>query len=166
QGGVFTELSDTDWRRSLEIKLFGTIRVLRAVLPSMQRERRGRIVIVAGNSAKMPEPRMLPGAAANAALLAIVRGLAEELGPSGIAINAVNPGPIRSPRWEQQMRTLAARAGRPVEEIEAPFLAKAALRRLGSAEQVAYQVLFLASELADHTTGTSIEVDGGSIKTP
>jgi NAD(P)-dependent dehydrogenase (short-subunit alcohol dehydrogenase family) len=166
QGGVFSELSDTDWRRSLELKLFGTIRLLRTVLPQMQRQRSGRIVVVVGNSAKLPEPRMLPGAAANAALLAIVRGLAEEVGPQGITINAVNPGPIRSSRWVQQMQNLAAREGKSVAEVEAPFLAKSALRQLGSAAQVAAQVVFLASPLAGHTTGTSVTIDGGSVKTP
>lgn len=166
QGGAFTELSDADWRRNLELKLFGSIRVLRAVLPGMQARRRGRIVVVVGNSAKLPEPRMLPGAAANSALLAIVRGLAEELGPLGIAINAVNPGPVRSERWDQQMANIARSEGRSVAEVEAPFLAKSALRKLGTPEQVADQVLFLASPLAGHTTGTSITLDGGSVKTP
>jgi NAD(P)-dependent dehydrogenase (short-subunit alcohol dehydrogenase family) len=166
QGGVFTDLSDVDWKRNLELKLFGTIRLLRAVLPGMQARRAGRIVVVVGNSAKLPEPRMLPGAAANSALLAIVRGLAEEIGPLGICINAVNPGPVRSSRWDQQMSNMAQAEGRSVAEIEAPFLAKSALRKLATAQHVADQVLFLASELAGHTTGTSITVDGGSVKTP
>lgn len=166
QGGIFTELSDEDWKRNLELKLFGTIRLLRAVLPGMQQRGSGRIVVVAGNSSKLPEPRMLPGAAANSALLAIVRGLAEEIGPQGICINAVNPGPIRSERWDQQMASIATKEKRPVAEVEAPFLAKSALRKLGTAHHVADQVLFLASDLAGHTTGTSITVDGGSVKTP
>jgi NAD(P)-dependent dehydrogenase (short-subunit alcohol dehydrogenase family) len=166
QGGIFTDLSDADWKRNLELKLFGTIRLLRAALPGMQARRTGRIVVIVGNSAKLPEPRMLPGAAANSALLAIVRGLAEEVGPQGICINAVNPGPIRSNRWDQQMANIAAQEKRTVTDVEAPFLAKSALRKLGTAEQVAAQVLFLASELAGHTTGTSITLDGGSVKTP
>ena len=166
QGGIFTDLSDADWQRNLELKLFGTIRLLRSALPGMQARRSGRIVVIAGNSAKLPEPRMLPGAAANSALLAIVRGLAEEIGPQGLCINAVNPGPVRSSRWDQQMANIATQEKKSVAEIEAPFVAKSALRKLASAEQVADQVLFLASELAGHTTGTSIALDGGSVKTP
>ena len=68
QGGIFTDLSDADWKRNLELKLFGTIRLLRAALPGMLARRAGRIVVIVGNSAKLPEPRMLPGAAANSAL--------------------------------------------------------------------------------------------------
>jgi len=166
QGGVFWELDDAAWRSNLEVKLFGTIRVLRAVAPRMIAQRSGRIVLVVGNSARQPEPRMLPGAAANAALLAIVRGLAEELGPQGVAINALNPGPVRSARWERLMQTAAEREGTTAAEVEAHFLAKTALRRLASAEEIASHVAFLASPVAAHLTGTSLTVDGGSTKSP
>ncbi len=164
QGGLFWEIGDDIWRASLEAKLFGGIRVLRAVTPRMMGRRRGRIVVVVGHSGRQPEPRMLPGAVANAGLLAIVRGLAEELGPHGIAINAVNPGPVRSPRWEHLVRAAAERDGRSIDELEAAHLDRAALRRLGTAEEIAQHVLFLASERAGHLTGTAITVDGGTTK--
>jgi NAD(P)-dependent dehydrogenase (short-subunit alcohol dehydrogenase family) len=76
QGGIFWEIDDAAWQRNLEAKLFGTIRLLRAMAPRMVERRAGRIVAIIGNSGRQPEPRMLPGAVANAALLAIVRGLA------------------------------------------------------------------------------------------
>lgn len=166
QGGVFWEIDDAAWRSNLEIKLFGTIRALRAVTPRMVKQRNGRIVLVVGNSARQPEPRMLPGAAANAALLAIVRGLAEELGPHGVAINAVNPGPVRSSRWNTLMQAAAAREGCSVAEAETRFLEKTALRRLATAEEIATHVAFLASPAAAHLTGTSLTIDGGSTKSP
>lgn len=164
QGGLFWEIDDAAWRANLEAKLFGTIRVLRAIAPRMVARRRGRIVVIAGNTGRQPEPRMLPGAAANGALLAIIRGLAEELGPHGVVINAVNPGPVRSPRWDKLMQAAADREGRSIAEVEAPHLARAALRRLGSAEEVAHHVLFLASETAGHITGTAVTIDGGTTK--
>ncbi|MCE2713818.1 MAG: SDR family oxidoreductase [Acidibacter sp.] len=166
QGGIFWEMDDVTWKSNLEIKLFGAIRALRTVAPAMIERRAGRIVMVVGNSAKFPEPRMLPGAAANAALLAIVRGLAEELGPHGVSINAVNPGPVRSPRWDRLMQAAATREGVDVAAAETRFLEKTALRRLGSAEEVATHVVYLASPRAAHLTGTSITIDGGSTKSP
>ncbi len=166
QGGIFWEMDDVTWKSNLEVKLFGAIRALRVVAPAMIARRAGRIVMVVGNSAKFPEPRMLPGAAANAALLAIVRGLAEELGPHGVSINAVNPGPVRSPRWDRLMQAAASREGIDVPEAETRFLEKTALRRLGSAEEVATHVVYLASPRAAHLTGTSITIDGGSTKSP
>ena len=166
QGGIFWEMDDVTWKSNLEVKLFGAIRALRTVAPAMIERHTGRIVMVVGNSAKFPEPRMLPGAAANAALLAIVRGLAEDLGPHGVSINAVNPGPVRSPRWDRLMQAAAAREGIDVGQAEARFLEKTALRRLGSAEEVATHVVYLASPRAAHLTGTSITIDGGSTKSP
>lgn len=166
QGGVFWEIDDAAWRSNLEVKLFGNIRALRAVAPRMVANGRGRIVLVVGNSARQPEPRMLPGAAANAALLAIVRGLAEELGPHGVAINAVNPGPVRSARWDRLMQAAAARDGVEVAVAEARFLEKTALRRLATPQEVATHVAFLASPAAAHLSGTSLTVDGGSTKSP
>ena len=166
QGGIFWDIDDAAWQRNLDAKLFGSIRSLRAVAPRMTARGRGRIVVIAGNSARLPEPRMLPGAVANAGLLAIVRGLAEELGPHGVAINALDPGPVRSTRWQRMMQAEAERAGTTVDVAEAPFLAKSALRRLATAEEVAQHVLFLASPRAAHLTGTSLTVDGGSTKSP
>jgi len=166
QGGVFWELDDAAWRDSLEVKLFGTLRVLRAIAPRMVARRAGRIVLVVGNSARQPEPRMLPGAAANAALLAVVRGLAEELGPHGVALNAVNPGPVRSARWDRLMQAAAAREAITAAEAERRFLEKTALRRLATPEEIGQHVVFLASPAAAHLTGTSVTVDGGSTKSP
>lgn len=166
QGGVFWEIDDAAWQSNLQVKLFGSIRALRAVAPRMVAAGRGRIVLVVGNSARQPEPRMLPGAAANAALLAIVRGLAEELGPHGVAINAVNPGPVRSSRWDRLMQAAAEREGCTPAEAENRFLQKTAMRRLATAEEIARHVVFLASPAAAHLCGTSITVDGGSTKSP
>jgi NAD(P)-dependent dehydrogenase (short-subunit alcohol dehydrogenase family) len=166
QGGVFWEIDDAAWRASLELKLFGTIRLLRATIPHLIARQGGRIVVVVGNSAKMPEPRMLPGAAANAALLAIVRGLAMELGSHGIAINAVNPGPVRSSRWDSMMEAAARTTQRSPAEAERPFIDGTALRRLATPEEIAQHIVFLASACAAHVTGTSVTVDGGATRTP
>jgi NAD(P)-dependent dehydrogenase (short-subunit alcohol dehydrogenase family) len=166
QGGVFWQLDDAAWHANLELKLFGSIRLLRAVIPQLIAQRSGRIVLVVGNSAKQPEPRMLPGAAANAALLAIVRGLAIELGGHGIAINAVNPGPTRSERWDTMMAAAANLAGTTPAESERPFIEGAALKRLATPAEIAQHIVFLASGRAAHMTGTSVTIDGGATRAP
>lgn len=166
QGGIFWEIDDAAWQRHLEVKLFGTIRTLRAVAPRLVAQRHGRIVLVVGNSARQPDPRLLPGAAANAALLTIVRGLAEELGPHGVAINAVNPGPVRSSRWDQLMQSAAAREGITAAQAEERVLRKSALHRLATPDEIATHVVYLASPAAAHLTGTSVTVDGGSAPSP
>lgn len=164
RGGRFEALDDAAWRSNLEIKLFATIRTVRAALGPMRRARQGRIVLVVGSAAREPDPTMLPGAVANAGLLALTRGLAHEIGADGIVINAVNPGPVASERWRAMMHAEAERTGRTVAETEAPHLARIPLGRLATAEEVAQHVLFLSSERAGHMTGTSVLVDGGAAR--
>lgn len=166
QGGIFWELDDAAWQRNLDIKLFGNLRAIRAVIPKMIRAKRGRIVLIAGNSAEKPDPRMLPGAAANAALLAIVKGLADELTPHGISINAVNPGPVRSARFESLMSAEAARSQITAKEAEMRFLARSGLRALVTAEDVATRVAHLASPMSTSPSGSSITIENVAITPP
>lgn len=160
QGGLFWEIDDAAWRRNLEVKLFGTLNALRAVAPRMVERRAGRIVLVVGNSARDPDPRMLPGAAANAALLAVVGGLAKEFAPHGVAINAVNPGPVRSARWDRLMQAEAAREGISAAAAEARTLARMGMQRLVAPEEVAAAVLRLAATGADAVNGAAVPVEG------
>ena len=161
-GGLFWEIPDSAWEDSLALKFMATVRMIRAVLPGMIERRYGRIVTLAGNSGREPDPRLLPGAAANAALLAVTAGLAREVAESGVVINAVNPGPTRTGRWEGMMEAFAARSGKTPQEEEQRFLDAIPQRRLGDAGEIARLVAFLASDAAPHVTGRSITADGGA----
>jgi len=161
-GGLFWEVPDSAWQDSLALKFMATVRMIRAVLPGMMERRYGRIVTLAGNSGREPDPRLLPGAAANAALLAVTAGLAREVAESGVVVNAVNPGPTRTGRWEGMMEAFAARSGKTPREEEQRFLDAIPQRRLGGADEVARLVAFLASDAAPHVTGRSITADGGA----
>lgn len=161
-GGVFWELPDSVWEDSLALKFMATVRMIRAVLPGMIERRYGRIVTLVGNSGREPDPRMLPGAAANAGLLAVTAGLARDVAEHGVVINAVNPGPTRTGRWEGMMESFAARSGKAPEEEERSFLDAIPQKRLGTAGEIARLVAFLASDAAPHVTGRSITADGGA----
>ena len=161
-GGVFWELPDSVWEDSLALKFMATVRMIRAVLPGMIGRRYGRIVTLVGNSGREPDPRMLPGAAANAGLLAVTAGLARDVAEHGVVINAVNPGPTRTGRWEGMMESFAARSGKAPEEEERSFLDAIPQKRLGTAGEIARLVAFLASDAAPHVTGRSITADGGA----
>ena len=161
-GGVFWELPDSVWEDSMALKFMATIRMIRAVLPGMIERRYGRIVTLAGNSGREPDPRMLPGAAANAGLLAVTAGLAREVAEQGVVINAVNPGPTRTGRWEGMMEAFAERSGSTPEAEEQHFLNAIPQARLGTPEEIARLVTFLASDAAPHVTGRSITADGGA----
>ncbi len=161
-GGRFQELADSVWQDSLALKFMATVRMIRAVLPGMIERRHGRIVTLAGQSGREPDSRLLPGAAANAALLAVTTGLAREVAASGVAINAVNPGPVRTGRWEGMMEAFAARSGATPQEEEQRFLEEIPRGRLGDAGEIARLVAFLAGDAAPHVTGRSITADGGA----
>jgi NAD(P)-dependent dehydrogenase (short-subunit alcohol dehydrogenase family) len=164
QGGLFWELADDIWDDALGLKFMGTVRALRAVAPVMRDQGAGRIVVVVGNAGRQPNKRMLPGAAANAACLAVVRGLAEELAPSGVQVNAVNPGPTRTGRWTRQMEGLGAASGQSADAVEAGFRAAIPLGRLSEPEEIARLITVLASDVSGTTTGTSLTIDGGMTK--
>jgi 3-oxoacyl-[acyl-carrier protein] reductase len=161
RGGGFWEIPEDVWAESLALKFMGTVRMLRAVVPIMLRQGAGRIVVVAGNTGKQPSPRLLPGAAANAALLTVVKGLADEVAPHGIIINAVNPGPTRTERWSGLMEAAAARQGTDAAAVEAEFVREIPLGRLAEPTEIARLIAFLASDAAGTVTGAAITADGG-----
>ncbi len=161
QGGLFWEIPDQVWIDSLNLKFLATVRMIRAVIPGMRERGYGRIVPIVGNTGKQPSSKLLPSAAANAALLAVIKGLADEVAGDGVVINAVNPGPTRTERWNNLMSNLAESSGRTVGSVEGDFINKIPMSRLGEPEEIARLVTFLASDAAANMTGTSITADGG-----
>ena len=161
QGGIFWDVPDQTWLDSWQLKLFGYVRLMREVIPHMIRQKSGRIVNIIGNTGKQPIPTMLPGASANAALLAINKGVADAVAEHGIIVNAVNPGPIRTERWDTLMERLGRAVGVPADEYEASFVEQIPAKRVGRPEEMADLIVFLASERAAYLTGVSITADGG-----
>ena len=164
QGGLFWEIPDQVWHDSMELKVMGTIRMMRAVIPHMLENNGGRIVNIVGNTGLQPSPRLLPGSAANAALLAVTRGLAEELAPQNVIVNALNPGPTRTERWTTLMAKLAESSGRPVADVESDYTAQIPMDRLAEPEEIGRLAAFLASESAANMTGACLTADGGWTK--
>lgn len=161
QGGLFWELDDPVWEEALQLKFLGLVRAMRAVAPVLRRQGSGNVVAVVGNAGKQPNKRMLPGAAANAACLAIVRGLAEELAPHGVRVNAVNPGPTRTGRWTALVDRLSAASDGAAKDVEAELLSGIPLGRISEPEEVARIIAFLLSDTSGTITGTSVTADGG-----
>lgn len=164
QGGLMWELPDQVWFDALDLKFMGMVRVLRAIAPRMQARRRGRIVAVVGNNGRQPGARMIPGSAANAACLALVRGLAEELAPFGISLNALNPGPTRTDRWDRLISNLAASSKLSRDEVEARQLSLMPRGRIAEAEEMGRLATILCSDLVDMMTGSALTADGGATK--
>ena len=130
---------------AFNLKFFGAMRMVRAVLPAMRANKYGRIVNVAGNTGRQPHPALLPGGCANAALLSFTKGLSEDIIKDGIVMNALQPGPARTEHWDVLMTNLSRGTGLSNAEFEAEFLKAIPMGRTAEAREMAQMIVFLAS---------------------
>ena len=160
--GRLSEISDADWMEDYNLKFFGYIRMARAVMPLLQKQRAGVIVNVIGMGGLMPSAGYLTGGSANAALNHFTKALADEGAPFGVRAVGVNPGPIETERFRGFVRPKDARSEAESERIISEALkASTPLGRAGKPEEVADLIAFLASDRAAFISGTSVAIDGG-----
>lgn len=164
QGGAFGTLDDHVWEEAFALKFMGMVRALRAVLPPMREAGFGRVVVIVGNNGRQPSKLMLPGSSANAACLAVIRGLADDVAGDGIRINALNPGPTRTDRWTTMIDRIAGTSNRAPTDVEAELLAQQPLGRIAEADEMGRLAVMMLSDAADMLVGTSLTADGGATK--
>jgi NAD(P)-dependent dehydrogenase (short-subunit alcohol dehydrogenase family) len=163
-GGLLENLTEEDWQLSLGLKFMGYVRCCKAVVPHLRRRGGGRIVNVIGNDGVKPAYWELTASAANAADLAVTAALAEQYGPEGILINAINPGPVATERWDGLVRAYARDKKLSREEAGARAVRSIPLGRICTPEEVAAVVVFVASPRAAFMNGASIVLDGAQRK--
>lgn len=151
------------WRSCVEIASFGTLLACRYVAPHMVSAGRGSIVNVTSMSSRICYAGRSDYGAGKGAAHKLGQALAEELGPSGVRVNAVAPGFIWSDTLHDWMQTVAAQEGVSYEEILARNVADMALRRIATQDEISNAVLFLASDQASGITGTTIDVNAGQL---
>jgi len=162
-------VSDEQWQVSLDLNLFAPVRLIRRALPSLI-ARGGSIVNISSVGAVKPEPGIVDYAASKAALNVYTKALAAELGPRGVRINTLSLGAIATPGWTGEGALgdqLAAATGLPRDEaIQAMLdeLGGVALGRLGTVDEVAEAVVFLAGPGSTYITGADLRIDGGLYK--
>jgi 3-oxoacyl-[acyl-carrier protein] reductase len=163
----FEELTDADWQNLFDLNVFSVVRVTRAVLPYMRRQKHGRIINIASESGVQPDAEMPHYNASKAAIINLSKTMSKAFAKDGILVNTVSPAFIRTPLVDEMLAVQAKATGIAVAEAEAQFLAvhrpHIELHRPGKPEEVAAACVFLASQAASFITGTNLRVDGGSI---
>jgi NAD(P)-dependent dehydrogenase (short-subunit alcohol dehydrogenase family) len=163
-GGLILELTEEDWQTALQLKFMGYVRCMKAVIPHMLKQGGGRIVNIVGNDGVKPIGIELTPSAANAADLAVTVALAEQYGKHNICINAINPGPVATERWDFLISGIAKVRQIPVEEAQARAERSIPLGRICTPEEVANVAVFVASGRASFMNGAIITLDGGQRK--
>jgi 3-oxoacyl-[acyl-carrier protein] reductase len=162
--GYFEDLYDEDWQLGFEQVLLSSIRFTRKVLPDMKENRWGRIINITSLSVKQPIDNLMLSNSLRAGIIGLAKTLSNEVGKYNITVNNVAPGYTLTNRLYGLAKNRAKLSGESHEHILAEMAKDIPLGRLARPDEIASAVVFLASERASFITGTTIQVDGGSIK--
>lgn len=157
----FEDLGDDDWLRNYTFNVLSTVRTIRAMLPLLRQGDRPAIVMLGAAASKMPYAQQIMSNVHKAGLLGLNKTLAAELADQGIRVNLVAPGRTLTPLWTNRADKMAAEQGRTQTDILEEFSHEIPMRRFGTADEIARNVLWLASPCASYVTGQALNVDGG-----
>lgn len=160
----FLAVSVDDWRKAVDANFMSTVYFAREVIPHMQRRRWGRIITITSITTKQPVADLVLSNAVRAAVVGLVKSLANEFGKDGILVNNVGPGFTATDRLKELAKSRSKASGITEKDLFDGWAADAALRRLGEPREVADTIVWLASERASYVTGQTVLVDGGIYK--
>lgn len=160
--GSILDCSEEDWRFSWNLNVSSMYRLIRAVLPAMLAQGGGSIVNMASaaSSVKGVPNRFVYGTT-KAAVIGLTKAVAADFVAKGIRCNAICPGTVESPSLRQRIAEQARQQNVDIAQIEAAFVARQPMGRIGKTEEIAALALYLASDESAFTTGAIHLIDGG-----
>jgi NAD(P)-dependent dehydrogenase (short-subunit alcohol dehydrogenase family) len=166
--GGFLSITEQDWAASISLNLMAAVRATRAALPAMLTAGSGVIIMTSSVNARLPDPAVLDYSAAKAALAGFAKALSREVGPRGIRVNTVSPGPVATDLWlgsDGVAATVSHATGAAPHDIESQAAAQSVTGRFSQPAEIASLILYLASDQAANITGSDFVIDGGLIPT-
>src|SRR5213082_2561040 len=156
QAKGFLAASIEEWQKAVEANFLSTVYFAREVIPHMQRRHWGRIITITSITTKQPVTDLVLSNAVRAAVVGLVKSLANEFGKDGILVNNVGPGFTATERLKDLAKARSASSGKPEQEFLDAWAADAPLKRLGDPKEFADTVVWLASERASYVTGQTV----------
>ncbi|MBX3637858.1 MAG: SDR family oxidoreductase [Rubrivivax sp.] len=160
--GSVLDCSEDEWAFALDLNVRSMFRTVRAFLPGMLARGGGSIINVASAASSLKgAPNRFVYGTTKAAVIGLTKSIAIDFIARGIRCNAICPGTVESPSLRDRIAALAAASGQTPAQVEAAFVARQPMGRLGRAEEVAALAVYLASDESAFTTGTTQLIDGG-----
>lgn len=164
-GGTFMEKEYKDWKSAADLLMVGPAYLARKIAAAMIESKvRGSMVFATSFTIREPVLNLAESNVARASMLGLVRSLARELGPKGIRVNGVMPGYIETDRLKEVFEDAAMRRKISSEQAAADIIAQIPLGRLGTTEEMANVITFLAGDGASYVSGAMIPVDGAFLR--
>ncbi|GAA2879440.1 3-oxoacyl-ACP reductase [Actinoplanes cyaneus] len=161
--GGFTSVTDEEWLETFTLNFLSAVRVTRAALPELLRNG-GSIVTICSVNASLPDPLVIDYSASKAALLNFSKALSKEVGPRGVRVNTISPGPVETDLWLGAggvAETIGGASDVTPDQVAEKAVSGTATGRFTRPREVADLALLLASDRAGNVTGTDVLIDGG-----
>jgi len=162
--GAFLELTDDDWADGFALKFLGAVRLTRAAWPYLKFSR-GSVVNISGGGGRTPGAEFAIGGSVNAAMQSFTKAMAEVGIVDGVQVNVINPGLVRTGRFQKRLEAVAKEQGVDLATAERRMIAASKTTRVGEPEDIAALVAFIAGPEGRFLQGAMIDMDGGSTKT-
>jgi NAD(P)-dependent dehydrogenase (short-subunit alcohol dehydrogenase family) len=156
-----TEIAPDEWDEVFAVNVRGTFLMCRAFLPAMVARGDGDVINLASVSGKRPLTRRTPYCASKMAVLGLTSTLAFEVGPAGVRVNALSPGPVEGDRMDRNFRLEAERTATSVDEARAAFVGRAALGRMITADEVGAAVVAMLA--MPGMSGADVDLSAGMV---